>query len=161
MRVVDSGNIQMDWLCGSCQARNPGLTGSERESLKCKTCGHEKTDQDEWVMPEDIESAPYLTGEMNDRANLGPNKPCTYCGKESRANHTTCAVCGASDFEVELPILPPKAEVKLPTLLPKVEVKLPTLPPEPRMTNLLSERAQPGFRASYMLLNEGKENFFP
>ena len=86
--------IQMHWLCKHCGTRCPGMSGEERESLRCTHCGAEKTDE-EWLMPDSPETAPALTGELDQKARAGANWTCTYCKAESRAGAKRCEVCGA------------------------------------------------------------------
>ena len=84
----------MMWDCSHCGTRNPGMKGKERESLKCSTCGGEKTDEP-WVMPDAPHTAPHLTGELDRKARAGANWACAFCKGESRAGRTLCEVCGA------------------------------------------------------------------
>lgn len=94
--MSDEFYIQMDWRCVFCQARNPGLEGAERESLKCVTCGAEARGEVAWIMPDDVEAAPRLQGESLRRARLGPNWVCAFCQASSRDDRDACEVCGAS-----------------------------------------------------------------
>lgn len=102
--VVSEDTIQMNWICGSCHHINPGMEG-EREALRCAQCGQEKTESDPYVMPDDIEGAAKLIGEMERKAKLGPNWTCLFCKASSRADHDRCEVCGA-DKEGKLPEVP-------------------------------------------------------
>ena len=127
--------IEMMWDCAHCGTRNPGMKGKERESLKCSTCGGEKTNEP-WVMPDAPHTAPHLTGELDRRARAGANWTCSFCKGESRQGHTTCEVCGASryaeTFSDPKPVETPRATptpASVPVSVP-VSVKAPT-PPEP------------------------------
>ena len=86
--------IEMLWQCKHCRTINPGVTGAERESLKCSLCGGEKTDE-EWLMPDSPETAPELSGDADAKARAGENWACLFCGAESRAVRSSCEVCGA------------------------------------------------------------------
>ncbi len=84
----------MTWRCKHCQSVNPGMSGKERESLRCMTCGAEKSTEP-WIMPDAPERAPALTGRLDAMARRGPNWRCAYCKAESRAGHPLCEACGA------------------------------------------------------------------
>lgn len=91
-----SFTIQMFWNCPSCgQKRNPGMTGMERDSLRCVNCGYEKQESDEWIMPDSPELQPHLEGEPDRKARAGKNWTCKFCHKESRQDHDDCEICGA------------------------------------------------------------------
>lgn len=92
--IVEEYDIQEDWRCGSCKRRCPGMDGTERRSLKCTNCGHEKTDADPWLT--DGDEGPALTGEKAAWAALGENLNCPFCHAQSRADATECEECGAS-----------------------------------------------------------------
>lgn len=95
----------MLWQCAHCQSLNPGMSGNERESLKCKNCGAEKADEP-WIMPDSPEHAKALEGELDRKARLGPNWACKFCKAESRADRKTCEVCGATRAETPRPPAP-------------------------------------------------------
>ena len=97
--------IEMLWQCSHCKVINPGMSGNERESLKCKNCGAEKTNEP-WIMPDSPEHAKALTGERDRKARLGPNWACKFCNAESRADRKTCEVCGATRAETPRPPVP-------------------------------------------------------
>ena len=86
--------IEMFWTCKHCQTRNPGMAGEERESLRCVTCGAEKSTE-EWEMPDAAETAAALSGDALRKAKLAPNWHCLHCRTESRANKLLCEECGA------------------------------------------------------------------
>lgn len=86
--------IEMHWRCSHCRTLNPGMAGTERESLKCSHCGAEKSDEP-WVMPDAPETAPRLSGDLDAKARAGANWSCSHCEAESRADHAECEVCGA------------------------------------------------------------------
>lgn len=92
--------IEMFWKCKCCNTICPGITGNERESLKCTHCGNEKTDE-EWIMPNDLENATVLTGKHEKMAKDGPNWSCKYCKSESRNSRNECSVCGAEENEFD------------------------------------------------------------
>lgn len=125
--------IQMMWDCSHCGTRNPGMEGKERESLKCPTCGGEKTNEP-WVMPDSPHTAPPLTGELDRRARAGANWTCVFCKGESRQGHPLCEVCGASRYAetfsdpspVETPTVTPTV-----TPTPAVETPKPKVEPTP------------------------------
>ena len=91
-----SFTIEMLWNCPACGHKgNPGMSGPERESLRCVTCGYEKRESDEWIMPDSPELQPHLTGDLDRKARAGANWSCAYCKAESRDGHTSCEQCGA------------------------------------------------------------------
>lgn len=129
--AVETWTIEMLWDCSHCGTRNPGMTGSERESLRCVRCGAEKTNEP-WVMPDSPETAPRLTGVLDERARAGANITCPFCKKESRVTHNRCEVCGASFASGETlpapasvqpttsgPCQAPPSSVVVPRALPK------------------------------------------
>lgn len=94
---TETWNIEMMWDCSHCGTRNPGMSGKERESLKCSNCGTEKTEEP-WVMPDSPETAPRLTGELDRLACAAANWTCPFCKGESRSTHNACEVCGATRY---------------------------------------------------------------
>jgi len=94
MAIKRTWTIEMHWRCKHCQCVNPGMSGKERESLRCVTCGAEKSTEP-WIMPDSPETAPALTGKLDAMARKGPNWRCAYCKAESRAGHPLCEHCGA------------------------------------------------------------------
>ncbi len=98
--VQKTWTIEMLWQCKCCGTICPGITGNERESLKCTQCGNEKTDE-EWIMPNDLDNAKILTGKQDEVARKGPNWSCKYCKSESRNDKDECSVCGAKENELD------------------------------------------------------------
>jgi len=122
--------IEMMWDCSHCGTRNPGMTGEERESLKCTNCGAEKTDES-WVMPDSPLTAPALTGELDRKARAGANWTCRFCNGESRADRTECEVCGAArDEEPPKQVVPEASPVPAKPARPVSPVR-PTTPVRP------------------------------
>lgn len=101
MPTVREWTIEMFWKCPNvgCGKLNPGMSGAERESLRCVNCGYEKRESDPWIMPENAENAPALTGDLEKKANSGENWSCSHCKAESRNNFQKCEVCGAPRYE--------------------------------------------------------------
>lgn len=137
--VIEDVDFQEDWICGSCKRVCPGMDGPERRSLKCTNCGHEKTDKDPWVTPDDALTAPALTGEKAQWARLGENLVCSYCSAENRADEVICIECGAS-------LKDPKEETKPSPVVVTPRVT-PAPPPsvarKPVQTKASVERASP------------------
>lgn len=154
--------IEMMWDCSHCGTRNPGMKGSERESLKCSNCGGEKTNEP-WVMPDSPATAPHLTGELDRKARAGANWTCTYCKGESREGHTACEVCGADRYPVDPRFMvgPTHVETAVAAPSPAVVKKAqePTAPKAPKAESLeealsdihVKSPVEGGYRApSYM-----------
>lgn len=92
---MSSWTIEMNWRCKHCRQLNLGMSGKERDSLKCPNCGADKTDE-EWIMPNSPETAPKLTGVLDQKARSGANWECVYCHASSRAGRADCESCGAT-----------------------------------------------------------------
>lgn len=107
--------IEMFWRCKHCQTVCPGMSGNERESLRCTSCGAEKTDEP-WLMPDDVEHAPALSGEQDRKARAGANWTCVYCKAQSRTSSKACEVCGAAR---DKPAEAPRPARKAPSPRPK------------------------------------------
>lgn len=128
--------IEMVWTCKHCQTRNPGMSGAERESLRCVTCGAEKSTE-AWEMPDGAETAAALSGKALDRAKLAPNWHCLHCRTESRANKDRCEECGAP--RGTSPEVPAAAADTQPAREPlaasyRTPASQPAAPPPPRVT---------------------------
>lgn len=125
-----SWTIEMLWQCAHCQTINPGMSGVERESLKCKNCGADKSDEP-WIMPDSPEHAKALEGELDRKARIGPNWTCKFCKAESRADRKTCEVCGATRAETPRPPMPAVRRTEVApaeTAPPRPSSPLPPLP---------------------------------
>lgn len=131
--------IEMHWTCKHCKTRNPGMSGEERESLRCVTCGAEKSTEG-WEMPDAAETAAALSGDALRRAKLAPNWHCLHCRTESRANKSLCEECGAPrgsspEVAATAPDAPPKREPQAADYRTSADKPTPpSAPPTPRVT---------------------------
>jgi hypothetical protein len=139
--------IEMMWDCKHCRKRNPGMSGAERESLKCVNCGAEKTDEP-WVMPDAPETAPHLEGDLDRKARAGANWSCKYCHGESRQGHDLCEICGAPRYG-DKPVVkvsnptPLKAPTPVSVPVPKVGSNPPPPPKDPARNTPVPEDPVP------------------
>lgn len=121
--------IEMFWKCKACNEIVKG------RFVECSKCGKPKTEDVEYFMPEDLESAP----KVEDKSLLaiaqgGANYNCIYCGSDQRNNNGECYQCGAaeklsnfSDLNVKSSFEEKKEPAK--QIQPEPEIKIPKLKP--------------------------------
>ncbi len=81
------GYVELEWTCPNCGGRNPG------QVKVCGNCGAAQPEDVSFHQPaeEDI----ITDAEVIEKAKLGPDIHCAYCGTRNSADAATCANCGA------------------------------------------------------------------
>jgi ribosomal protein L40E len=80
------GYTELEWVCPSCQTRNPGLVKT------CKSCGAAQPPDVEFIQPvreELIKDEKKLAA-----AQAGPDIHCPYCGARNPGGTAVCTNCG-------------------------------------------------------------------
>lgn len=82
--------IELTWVCSSCQERNLG------RHMACARCGNPKDASEVYEMPADPAKVPSVTDAgLVKMATAGARWKCAFCGCEQRAYHGGCSQCGA------------------------------------------------------------------
>ena len=80
------GYVELEWVCPTCNARNPG------SSRTCKGCGAPQPPDVAFVAPGEVQ----ITKDeaVAREATAGPDIHCPYCDARNSANATVCKQCG-------------------------------------------------------------------
>ncbi|MDX1416017.1 MAG: zinc ribbon domain-containing protein [Candidatus Promineifilaceae bacterium] len=81
------GYVELEWTCPNCGSRNPG------QVTVCTNCGTAQPEDVEFHQP--AEEKIIQDAEVVEKAKLGPDIHCAFCGTRNPANATTCKNCGA------------------------------------------------------------------
>lgn len=81
------GYVALEWTCPKCGSRNPGPV---------KTCANCGAPQPEDVQFEQVEGQELVADEQEiQRAKIGPDIHCAFCGARNSADAEVCTQCGA------------------------------------------------------------------
>lgn len=82
------GYVELEWTCPNCGSRNPGHV------KVCQNCGAAQPADVSFQQP--AQEAIITDAEVIEKAKLGPDIHCAFCGTRNPADAETCANCGAS-----------------------------------------------------------------
>lgn len=81
------GYVELEWVCPNCKSRNKG------SQKTCLSCGAAQPENVEFINPEKQELI--QDPAALEKAQIGPDIHCAYCGARNPANGKTCSNCGA------------------------------------------------------------------